>query len=210
MTPAPWPRHLRWNRPAFMDTLTVQPEVFPMTRHHPAFPPEFRRRMVHVVRPGRAPGELAGEFEPSLLADRRGTRPPFGADRRPIDPLKLGGHSVGGCSGVRLQDAGRRDDREDPPRVFRPGKSIKAICGRSGKRCVRCSARKRRSSPTSGGRSRSHASWTSAVVLIVSSPKNPRRASAARARRRAYTACWRCASMPSGVSGGRVNKSTIE
>jgi len=36
-----------------------------MPRSHAPYPPEFRRRMVELVRSGRAPGELAREFEPS-------------------------------------------------------------------------------------------------------------------------------------------------
>lgn len=35
---------------------------------HPPYPPEFRRRMVELVRAGRAPQELSREFEPSVQA----------------------------------------------------------------------------------------------------------------------------------------------
>ncbi len=51
-------------RPAFTDILTVQPKVFPMTRSRPADLPEFRRRMVDLVRSGRTPDELPRGFEP--------------------------------------------------------------------------------------------------------------------------------------------------
>jgi transposase len=37
---------------------------------HPAYPPEFRRQMVGLVRAGRAPEDLAREFEPSAQAIR--------------------------------------------------------------------------------------------------------------------------------------------
>ncbi len=37
---------------------------------HPAYPPEFRRRMVELVRAGREPEDLAREFEPSAQAIR--------------------------------------------------------------------------------------------------------------------------------------------
>ncbi|WP_338674501.1 transposase [Streptomyces sp. SCSIO 30461] len=36
-----------------------------MPRTRPAYPPEFRRRIVELVRAGRSPKELAKEFEPS-------------------------------------------------------------------------------------------------------------------------------------------------
>jgi transposase len=40
----------------------------PMSR--PPYPPEFRRQMVELVRVGRAPAELAEEFEPAALSIR--------------------------------------------------------------------------------------------------------------------------------------------
>ena len=36
-----------------------------MPRTRPAYPAEFRRQMVELVRAGRSPDELAKEFEPS-------------------------------------------------------------------------------------------------------------------------------------------------
>ncbi len=36
-----------------------------MTRFRPAYPAEFRRQMVELVRTGRTPEELAREFEPT-------------------------------------------------------------------------------------------------------------------------------------------------
>lgn len=41
-----------------------------MPRSHPPYPPEFRQRMVELVRAGREPEELAKEFEPSAQAIR--------------------------------------------------------------------------------------------------------------------------------------------
>ncbi len=41
---------------------------------HPAYPPEFRRRMVEPVRAGRDPEDLAREFEPSAQAIRNWVR----------------------------------------------------------------------------------------------------------------------------------------
>ena len=39
-----------------------------MTRYRPAYPPEFRRQMVDLVRAGRTPEELSREFEPSAAS----------------------------------------------------------------------------------------------------------------------------------------------
>ena len=41
-----------------------------MGKTHEAYPPEFRRQMVELVRAGRGPEELAREFEPSAQAIR--------------------------------------------------------------------------------------------------------------------------------------------
>ena len=39
-----------------------------MRRYRAAYPPEFRRQMVELVRSGRTPAELAREFEPTAEA----------------------------------------------------------------------------------------------------------------------------------------------
>lgn len=41
-----------------------------MPASRPAYPPEFRRRMVQLVKSGRSPESLAEEFEPSGAAIR--------------------------------------------------------------------------------------------------------------------------------------------
>ena len=41
-----------------------------MAGHHAAYPPEFKRQIVDLVRSGRSPEELAREFEPSAGAIR--------------------------------------------------------------------------------------------------------------------------------------------
>ena len=41
-----------------------------MPKSHSPYPPEFRRRMVELVRAGRSPGELGRKFEPSAQAIR--------------------------------------------------------------------------------------------------------------------------------------------
>ncbi len=41
-----------------------------MPGHHAAYPPEFKRQIVELVRSGRTPEELAKEFEPSAGAIR--------------------------------------------------------------------------------------------------------------------------------------------
>ena len=44
----------------------------PSTRY--AYPPEFRRQMVELVRAGRSPAELAREFEPTVNSIRKWVR----------------------------------------------------------------------------------------------------------------------------------------
>lgn len=41
-----------------------------MAGHHAAYPPEFKRQIVELVRSGRSPEELSKEFEPSAGAIR--------------------------------------------------------------------------------------------------------------------------------------------
>ena len=41
-----------------------------MPKSHPPYPPEFRRRLVELVRAGREPEQLARQFEPSAQAIR--------------------------------------------------------------------------------------------------------------------------------------------
>lgn len=41
-----------------------------MPKSRPPYPPEFRRQMVELVRAGRAPEELAKQFDPSAQAIR--------------------------------------------------------------------------------------------------------------------------------------------
>jgi predicted DNA-binding WGR domain protein len=41
-----------------------------MGKTRPAYPPEFRRQMVELVRAGRSPEELAREFEPTAQSIR--------------------------------------------------------------------------------------------------------------------------------------------
>jgi transposase len=48
-----------------MDTPKLSTEVSQMPRFRAAYPPEFRRQMVELVRAGRPPEELAREFEPT-------------------------------------------------------------------------------------------------------------------------------------------------
>jgi transposase len=45
-----------------------------MPRTRPAYPPEFRRQMVDLVRAGRSPDDLAKEFEPSSHSIRHWVR----------------------------------------------------------------------------------------------------------------------------------------
>ena len=41
-----------------------------MTKSHKPYPPEFKHRLVEIVRAGRNPDELAEKFEPAAEAIR--------------------------------------------------------------------------------------------------------------------------------------------
>jgi len=45
-----------------------------MPKSHPPYPPEYRQRIIELVRAGRTPGELAREFEVSAQAIRNWVR----------------------------------------------------------------------------------------------------------------------------------------
>ena len=45
-----------------------------MPRSRPAYPPEFRQKLIELVHAGRSPEELAKEFEPSAQTIRNWTR----------------------------------------------------------------------------------------------------------------------------------------
>ena len=45
-----------------------------MPKSHPPYPPEFKQRLVELVRAGRNPEELAQKFEPSAQAIRNWAR----------------------------------------------------------------------------------------------------------------------------------------
>jgi transposase len=53
-----------------VDTGTFVLEVSTMAKTRQAYAPEFRRQMVELVRAGRTPEELAGEFEPTAQSIR--------------------------------------------------------------------------------------------------------------------------------------------
>lgn len=45
-----------------------------MPKSHPPYPPEYKKRLVELVRAGRNPEELAAKFEPSAQAIRNWAR----------------------------------------------------------------------------------------------------------------------------------------
>jgi transposase len=53
-----------------VDTDDAFARVVLMAKTHPPYAPEFRRQMIELVRAGRDPADLAGEFEPSSQAIR--------------------------------------------------------------------------------------------------------------------------------------------
>lgn len=71
-----------------------------MSKRRSAYPPEFRRQMVELVRSGRNPEELSREFEPTAQAIRNWVAQ---ADR---DEPGVQGRTAF----VEVQDEGRRAD----------------------------------------------------------------------------------------------------
>ena len=69
-----------------------------MPKSHPPYPPEFRRRIIELVRKGRTPEELARQFEPSAQAIRNWVRQ---ADRDAggarTGSRRTSGRSCAGC-----------------------------------------------------------------------------------------------------------------
>src|SRR5882724_7633579 len=62
---------LMWTAPAFVDTRSLsREEEFTMPKSHVPYPPEFKRRLVEMVRAGRNPEELAEKFEPTAQSIR--------------------------------------------------------------------------------------------------------------------------------------------
>ncbi|GAA0601469.1 hypothetical protein GCM10009416_44150 [Craurococcus roseus] len=57
-----------------MEPPRLSSEVSTTGGTHPAYPPDFRRQMVELVRAGREPEDLAREFEPSAQAIRNWVR----------------------------------------------------------------------------------------------------------------------------------------
>lgn len=77
-----------------------------MPKSHTPYPPEFRRRMVELVRSGRSPDELAEKFEPTAQSIRNWVAQ---ADR------DLG----------RRQDGLTTEEREELKRLRREVKSLR-------------------------------------------------------------------------------------
>ena len=54
-----------------MDTKSLsREEEFTMPKSHPPYPPEYRQRLVELVRAGHTPEQLARKFEPTAQAIR--------------------------------------------------------------------------------------------------------------------------------------------
>ena len=85
-----------------------------MPRTRPAYPPEFRRQMVELVRAGRDPTDLAREFEPSAQAIRNWVAQ---ADRSEGRSNRSSASSQGAQFAIS-----RGDGTRSPPAGFLPGK----------------------------------------------------------------------------------------
>src|SRR5438552_3249251 len=64
-------RGFTWSCPGFVDTPWLgRKGASTMPKSHRPYPPEFRARLVELVRKGRTPEELGRQFEPSAQAIR--------------------------------------------------------------------------------------------------------------------------------------------
>ena len=81
-----------------------------MPKTHPPYPPEYRERLLELVRSGRSPESLAKEFEPSAVCIRSWVRQ---ADRdagRRSDGLTTDERSE--LQRLRRENATLREERE--------------------------------------------------------------------------------------------------
>lgn len=79
-------------------------------KSHTPYPPEFRRRMVELVRSGRNPEELARKFEPSAQAIRNWVRQADRDDGRRHDGLTTDERQE--LTRLRRENRALREERE--------------------------------------------------------------------------------------------------
>jgi transposase len=88
--------------------LSSEESTMPRTR--PGYPPEFRRQIIELVRSGRSPTELAGEYEPSLATIRNWMKQADLDDGRRADGLTTGEREELGR--LRRENRRLREERE--------------------------------------------------------------------------------------------------
>ncbi len=81
-----------------------------MPRTRRPYPAEFRQQLVELVRAGRSPGSLAGEFEPSAQAIRNWVRQADHDDGRRADGLTTAERTE--LRRLRRENATLREERE--------------------------------------------------------------------------------------------------
>ncbi len=81
-----------------------------MPKTHSAYPPEYRRRMVELVRAGRTPEELARDFEPSAQSIRNWVCQVGWDEGRRQDGLSSGEQSE--LQRLRRENRQLREERE--------------------------------------------------------------------------------------------------
>jgi len=80
-----------------------------MSKSHPPYPPELRRRLVELVRSGRSPESLAEEYEPSGQAIRNWVRQADRDEGKPKDGLTS--EEKAELSPLRCEDRTLREER---------------------------------------------------------------------------------------------------
>lgn len=90
-----------------------------MPKTRPAYPPEFRRQMVELVRTGRTPEQLAAEFEPTAQSIRNWVAQADRDEGKREDGLTTQEREE--LTRLRRENRRLREERETPPQEPRPG-----------------------------------------------------------------------------------------
>ena len=70
-----------------------------MPKSRPPYPPEFRQRIIELVRKGRTPESLAEQFEPSAQTIRNWPRPIATPGSGPMASRPTSGRNSADCGG---------------------------------------------------------------------------------------------------------------
>src|SRR5438093_6436479 len=100
-----------WSCPGFVDTSELgRKGASTMPKSHRPYPPEFRQRIIELVRKGRTPEELGRQFEPSAQSIRNWVRQADRDDGRRQDGLTTAAQEE--VRRLRRENRALREERE--------------------------------------------------------------------------------------------------